>query len=329
MSTVTTRPRSISPGANVGCATGLWALTSYFNPMGYERRLRAYRVFRESLGVPLITVELGHEGRFDLETADADILLQVPGQDVMWQKERLLNLALGRLPGGCDKVLWLDCDVLFERDDWPARVAQALSAYPLMQIFERVHYLGADWKPGDRFAGHVSRVRPSLAAGVAAGLPVSACLVHPSPAQRPGTYAHGMAWAARRELLERHGFFDASIIGGGDRAISCAAYGCFEHVFAWHELNDRQRAYYLRWAEPFRDDCRGRVGVLHGDIYHQWHGKVSDRGLGSRHGGLRRFGFDPFNDIALDAHGCWRWNSAKPELHAYVRDYFASRREDG
>ena len=38
-------------------------------------------------------------------------------------------------------------------------------------------------------------------------------------------------------------------------------------------------------------------------------------------------GFRP--DIALDDVGVWRWNSDKPAMHAYVRDYFAARKEDG
>jgi hypothetical protein len=38
--------------------------------------------------------------------------------------------------------------------------------------------------------------------------------------------------------------------------------------------------------------------------------------------------FDPFTDIALDASGCWRWRSAKPDFHATVRRDFESRHED-
>jgi hypothetical protein len=38
---------------------------------------------------------------------------------------------------------------------------------------------------------------------------------------------------------------------------------------------------------------------------------------------------DPFTDIALDPHGCWRWNSDKRELHTFVRRYFESRNEVG
>lgn len=310
-------------------ASGLWAITAFFNPAAYQRRLGTYRLFRQALDVPLVAIELAFDGRFSLRDEDAEIVLRISGGDVMWQKERLLNLALQALPQDCDKVAWLDCDVLFENKDWPAQVCCALAETPIAQLYQRVRYLGPQWQPGEKREAHETHRRPSLVSGVAARLGVEACLVHPSREQRPGTYANGMAWAARRELLDRFGLYDACIIGGGDRAISSAAFGCFKHVRDWHEFNEQQWAYYLNWATPFHDACQGRVGMIEGDVWHVWHGKPDDRGLGSRHNRLGQFGFDPFTDITRDDQGCWRWNSDKPELHAYVRDYFASRREDG
>jgi hypothetical protein len=47
-------------------AEGLWAITSYFNPMKYQRRRANYRLFRERLGVPLVTVELAYGPDFEL-----------------------------------------------------------------------------------------------------------------------------------------------------------------------------------------------------------------------------------------------------------------------
>jgi len=41
-----------------------------------------------------------------------------------------------------------------------------------------------------------------------------------------------------------------------------------------------------------------------------------------------RFNFDPDTDLALDENGAWRWNSSKPEMHQFIRDYFAGRQED-
>ena len=46
-------------------ASTLWAITTFFNPVRYKQRLRNYRLFRKTLGVPLIAVELSHDGAVD------------------------------------------------------------------------------------------------------------------------------------------------------------------------------------------------------------------------------------------------------------------------
>jgi hypothetical protein len=33
-------------------------------------------------------------------------------------------------------------------------------------------------------------------------------------------------------------------------------------------------------------------------------------------------------ELAIDSGGCWRLSTGKPEMHRYVRDCFAARRED-
>jgi hypothetical protein len=57
----------------------MWAITSYYNPVRYKRRLANYKLFRANLDVPLVTVELSFDGRFELTEDDADILIQVSG----------------------------------------------------------------------------------------------------------------------------------------------------------------------------------------------------------------------------------------------------------
>src|SRR5262249_2664400 len=123
----------------------LWAITSYFNPAGYARRLANYRVFRRALSVPLVTVELARDAStLQLCSDDAEIVIQLTGEDRLWQKERLLNLALRALPPECREVAWLDCDVVFDADDWPRRVGEALGRYPLLQPFARFQELPRD-----------------------------------------------------------------------------------------------------------------------------------------------------------------------------------------
>jgi hypothetical protein len=139
----------------------------------------------------------------------------------------------------------------------------------------------------------------------------------------------GLAWAARRSLLDRYGIYDAHVLGAGDRATACAAIGRFDSFTDAIVANSRQKQHYQAWGEPFFADVAGGLGVVDGRIFHLWHGDTRDRHYAERHREFARFGFDPYTDIALDANGCWEWSSDKPEMHRYMRDYFAVRKEDG
>lgn len=72
-----------------------------------------------------------------------------------------------------------------------------------------------------------------------------------------------------------------------------------------------------------------KVGFVEGDVHHLWHGQRANRRYTTRHRILNRHLFDPWADIGLDRFGALHWTSRKPELHAEVREYFASRKEDG
>jgi hypothetical protein len=307
----------------------LWAVTSYFNPQRFRRRLANYRLFRSRLSLPLATVELSFGADFELSADAADILLQLREGDVMWQKERLLNLALAALPPACRKVIWLDCDLLIGRQDWPERVARALDKVPIVQPFSRVYFLRRDTAANDLTNPTAAEIwQTSLPHARSEGSPLVDCLrarlerVH-------GTCAMGFAWAARREVLDRHGFYDGCIIGGGDAACTGAVYGRPEAIIRRHTMNDQQRDRYMAWAEPFFQTVWAEVLSVDEPIFHLWHGALSDRRPRERHLGLGPFHFDPFQDVAIAASGAWRWNSDKPCLHRYVRDYFAARNEDG
>ena len=78
--------------------TNLWSITCYFNPVGYRRWLENCRTFRQHLKVPLVAVELSFGEEFELAAGDAHILVQLRSSSVLWQKERLLDVALRSLP---------------------------------------------------------------------------------------------------------------------------------------------------------------------------------------------------------------------------------------
>jgi hypothetical protein len=306
----------------------LWAITTYFNPMRYRRRLANFKLFRSRLNVPLIVVELAYDADFELQQQDAEILISLRGGAVLWQKERLLNLAFQALPSHCRKVAWLDCDILFEAPDWVDAANNLLDQFAIVQLFKRVHYLSAYWPSTKRSAMEVEFSRPSAAFSLVSGVPPQTCVGHHLNV-REGTSACGFAWAGQLNLLKRHGLFDACILGGGDRALACAATCCLEEFMYRHCMNDPQKARYIDWAKPFYNDVRANIAFLDQDIFHLWHGDVAKRQTRARHKGLRRFQFDPYADIEVGMNGAWSWSTNKHQMHDYVRSYFASRREDG
>ncbi|MCB1499003.1 MAG: hypothetical protein KDK07_04310 [Bauldia sp.] len=312
-----------------GIDAGMWALTSYYNPAGYRRRRENYRHFRRRLGLPLVAVEAERDGVFDLAPGDADILVRIAGGDVMWQKERLLDIALDVLPPACRAIAWVDCDVIFGDEDWAPKAAALLEDRPLVQLYGAVHYLPPGAGPEDigRVAPELSRL--SIGHVAATGHDDPCAGLDSGGVRGMGALASGFAWAARRELLEAHRFYDACIIGAGDTAMVAAAFASPERAVSRLSMTKAQTEHYLAWAGGFGRAVAGDVGALDSPIHHLWHGDLVYRRRRVRNEELAGFGFDPFRDIAADPCGPWRWASDKPAMHRYVASYFASRREDG
>jgi hypothetical protein len=305
----------------------LWGITCYFNPAGYARRRGNYRLFRKHLSIPLVAVELSFNGRFELDKDDADILVQLQGADVMWQKERLLNIAAMHVPGACDRIAWLDCDIIFGSDDWVEQALQALDEFSLVHLFQDRHDLKheidsktlSSWDTPPTSQSIIYKFNQNETA------PEDFYLSN-APLSRRTTA--GLAWASRRDLLERHGLYDAAILGSGDRLIVCAALGKFEYGARALMMNAQRAEHYNRWAQPYFASARGRVGNIQGRLFHLWHGAIINRQYESRHRGFQQFDFNPFNDIAIAPGGAWCWQSNKVAMHEFIKAYFESRNED-
>jgi hypothetical protein len=138
----------------------------------------------------------------------------------------------------------------------------------------------------------------------------------------------GLAWAARREILEDHGFYDTMIMGGGDTSMVHAMYGQFEHEIERRRLNRVRQEHYLKWARPYYRKVGGKVSNVAGRIYHLYHGKIVNRNYKDRHGLLAGLPFDPDIDIRIGANDAWHWARPRPDLEDLLRMYFLRRAED-
>jgi hypothetical protein len=309
----------------------LWAITSYFNPVGFKRRLPNYRAFRKHLGIPLATVELSFDGEFVLDDSDADILLRLEGRDVMWQKERLLNRLIEELPVECDMVAWIDCDVVFENADWASQTVEALETCGLVQLYDHrvnlskeqiLESVSSDMTSNDYDSGIPSAIYlKSDGNGSDDDFKNSN-----APLLRATTL--GLAYASPRAILKKHGLYDACILGSADRVITNSAFGHFDFAEEAVRMTGARKRHYRDWAEPFYQSIQARVGYIPGRLLHLWHGDLKNRQYSTRHDILIKHEFDPFVDITVNKDGLFEWASDKPQMHREVADYFKSRMED-
>jgi hypothetical protein len=297
----------------------LWIITCYFNSGNFQTRRENYDRFAHPIracGLNLLTVECAF-GDADFALPARPDTVRVRSRDVMWQKERLINLALASLPASVRKIAWLDCDVLFSNPGWAIQTAALLDEVPIVQTFKtairlpRFHTsyqgLGEVWN-GFAWVGEV----------------VS------DFAKKYGQHGHtGFGWAASRDLLDRHGLYDACVSGSGDHFMAHAMRGDLLMDCEEFPTSPNLREHFRRWAEPFYADVSGRIRSTPGTVLHLWHGDTKDRQYGDRHEELIRLNFDPAADLRLNSDGLWEWSGDKPRLRRWMNDYFGNRKEDG
>ncbi len=297
-------------------------LTCYFNHCGYESRRKVFQRFAAGVRAQsnnLWVIEATLPGQAKLIPAGEQVIhRELPGGDWLWQKERLLNLLCRQLPRRITKVAWVDCDLLFDNPQWPQLVSAALDTWPVVQPFDFAHWLGPSDEPV-LWQGITDR-RACLA---------SIAMHHPHRARQFRIGAPGYAWAARRSLIEKHGLYDAAIIGGGDAIMAAGMFGWADHdCIRGGTPGMAQHA--VEYVQRLHGDVKGYVGYIPCGIRHLWHGNYEGRSYVTRRQGITDLGFDPSRDLEVTPQtGLYRWSEqASPELRSYVREYFHARQED-
>lgn len=290
-------------------------VTCHFNPCGFRRPRENYDRFAEGMaaaGAELFTVELAFDDYpFNVPGAQ----LQIRGRrdrHMLWQKERLLNLAISALPADVDAVGWFDADVLFDSAEWLPQAIERLGAYQVMQPWREARVLGRD-------GGEVLRKTST------------AWMYHHKRDEHLRFHrSHpGFAWAARVEWIRKHGLYDANVTGGSD---TCMIGGFSPDSEEWirQQLNPEWYSHCRCWCEAVQKDVRGLLGYIDQHITHLYHGERRDRRYVERWRCLRKHGFDPTTHITIDGTGLLTWTDEAPQsLRQQVAEYFALRREDG
>ena len=322
-------------------ARELAVVSCFFNPGGSLQRIRNFHAFLAGMrasGVRCLVVELAF-GNTEFSVVDHTDVIQLRTTNVLWHKERLLNIGIRQLLAeGYRKIAWLDGDIVFTDTHWPLELSHRLDNANLCQVFDtigiRSHASGPPMVAfsavryfrefGELYAQPARRGRHMLSGVLKGG-------------------QSGFGWAARAEVLQQAMLFESAIVGGGDKLMFIAGLADdFRHpLFAGltqsknvcdacghRNLSEAYRAHFMDWAHRWSGAVGEAVDYARLHIEDMYHGKRDDRGYMTRHDILYRHQFDPAKDLVSDASGGLAWTDSPVALKNGVEAYFLSRRED-
>jgi len=281
----------------------LAVLCAYYNFTGAPDRLRNLHRFSDMFStcrprVPLFVAAL-NTGPAPLPP-DWPNIIPVTVGDMLWQKERLLQIGINRLLAeGYENIAWFDADITFGNIDWPQRILAALEQYKVVQCFS--------------FVCRAERRRyrqPSIIKYYRERIQSTPC--------------HGLAWAARSDVLRKLELYQHAIIGGGDAAFFG---GCYHRNYAAvpgfiGSKNKARRSHYAAWAKRCRQVVGSSLGYVDQFLLSAGHKRSKKQ---RRFQLLDAYAFDPHTDVVCNENEGFRWGSNKPGLHEQVALYCQSK----
>lgn len=300
----------------------LCVITVFFNPAGFSSLLNNYFIFSENIkrqGLRLITVECAfNDGPFYIP--EGPDVHRLRSNSIMWQKERLINYGVSKLPDDCKYYAWIDCDVLFHSDDWADQACKKLESADVVQLFKKVFFMP---KGMLKYDGSKVPFMQSV---------IWQWKIHKNWLQRRrskelGFSVPGFAWAAKKETFaDLGGIYDRNIIGSGDTfLVDCYLNSWDIHGFS-SKFNDHMKVALMNYYERLKSKnlTLDYVGV---DISHLWHGSMKNRKYMDRHDIILQYDYDPLVDIDLQ-NNVFEWSSDKNKMHEAIKQYFFNRQED-
>lgn len=263
-------------------------ISCYFNPQKSPYRTKAFRIFYESikhLNHHIVECVIG-DGQPELhDIVPSKNRKTVYTSNLLWHKETLLNNLISELPEKYKYVFWLDADIILTNKNWLPEAVEKLQYCTIVQPFEYCFHLEQDEiKPGNFIQNNIENIKQFASIPKLKHPKVwrSFCANwvdkrHVAISNNYDEHGHvGMAWGAKREILEKVPLYDKALIGGADHIIAHAAVGqivhnCISKSFI-EDLDDIKT-----WSYKFHFETMGLVGYVKSDLYHIWHGEIENR----------------------------------------------------
>ena len=290
----------------------LAVVTSFFNPSGYKRLKKNYMNFSEhiiSQSADLWTIEIAF-GKDPFFIKPSNRVIQMRTPDIMWQKERGLNLLIENLSEEYDKIIWVDSDMIFEDHSWIEKASELLEKYSMIQCFGTMSVIHPN--------GDIVHIKERC------GVVKAVANNH----EHPQKNIYGGAWAARRSVIKKNGLFDQHILGHSDLFMVAGLFQWHDHPHIRLDTPPALKRNYFDWAQKILPEVQNGIGYLDTNMHHLWHGDPKNRKYKQRLEILMKHNFNPNTDISIGSNGLWHWSSNKPELHADIKQYFVDRNDD-
>lgn len=293
---------------SLGVVPKLAVLTVFFNPKNYVNLKKNYIEFSKHIkqSADLFTIELSFNGEFFVE---GDNVVRIAGNEsnILWQKERLLNILLQHVPDEYTNIAWIDCDIIFNNKNWVRDVNKQLTLYKVVQLFETATQQDE--------VGRVSKTFPSS---------INSILRH----KNSFSGVSGYAWAIRRECIDKIGFVDNMILGGGDALMMYSFFGESEYTNKSHlEFMDFHQGFFKtktrEWCKLAYDEIKCSVSTIPGNVLHLYHGTNKNRRYHERYLTITPSDIDTMH---IDENNVWSVSDAN--VTKKIMEYFALRNED-
>jgi hypothetical protein len=273
-------------------------------------------------------------------------------KDELWLKECAINVGVQHLSmdhPNWQQVCWADSDVVWVRPNWVGEAVHLLqhggaSDMAFLQMFSQARDLSPTyemmpeeyphangisfvqaWKRGILKSTITPQIQADLNAmgdGISqlqAELEKLKTDLNPEPYGQPHIFP-GLAWACTRPAWDAMGgLIDYAIWGGGDWHMARALAGIKEHMVR-KDLHQSYRAQVDEWYQRAEKFIRRNVLVMNGAIFHNWHGRKTERGYAIKHRLLAKIGFNPTAHLKKNAHGLWQLHDDGSEVYPRLRD---------
>lgn len=297
----------------------------YWNHFKRDSLLKNFFICHNNLSkfnTNIIPIEISTDGSFDLHFPGT---IKFQTDQLLWQKERVINFAVQKLPESIKYVAFIDGDILFPDENWVFKAKDKLNSTNdlMLQLFSTVYYLPRNHC---KYNGYYSYFNYSVGKNIfdSNGIEnykkdfLSDSFYYANP---------GMAWMCKKETILKNPLYDKCIIGGGDtiNLINWLGIKNSDNI-PFVKKNKKKNQIFVDELKIMKDILLN-IDCLDSPIFHLNHGNKINRQYKTRLDILEKYNFNPTTDLTIE-QGLYRYTGSNSGILNDIKEYFRQRNED-